>query len=225
MAEDLVPLILVILILLFVSDSISSGIDEGTFKFLLIQPISRNKIMLSKIIAHSIICIIIVTILFSAAFISSGLIIGVGSSDYPTKYYTGSFQSIFNSNIEYNFNYIDIKTFIIYMIPILSLVIIFIVSTAILISTIVNNSLAAVSISILSYISFFIINNQLRMLSKIAHLIPFTYMNIPMLLNGELMSTYKNTNIVYINGILILLISIVILNSLSLIIFRRKDIL
>ncbi|MBS4534508.1 ABC transporter permease subunit [Clostridium sp. D2Q-14] len=225
LVKNLVPLIIIVLILLFSSDAVSSEMDEGTFKISLLQPITRNKIILSKIISYSLICILILTVLFSAFFLGLGIIEGFGSSEYPTKYYNGSFTNYFGNNAEDGVEYIQIKKFILYIIPFLILLILAIVAISVFISTVVSNSLAAISISVIGYISFFIINSQLGMVSKIAHLVPTTYSNIPLLLNGEAIVIYSNNNITYINGIIVLLAIILIFNTSSIFMFRKKDIL
>lgn len=208
---NIVPLILMMTILLFSTDAVSSDIDGGTFKLILTQSISRNKVILSKVISYSLICILITGLLFITFFMGSSIMVGTGSPQYPINFYTGSF--------------IDIKDFLIYSIPLLILVVLATVSISVFLSTVIGNSLSAISIAIIGYISFFIMNSQLKILSKIAHIIPFTYFDVSGLLSGGLASTYENINITYMNGIIILLITILIFNGISILNFRKKDIL
>lgn len=225
LGRNLLPLIMVILILLFTSDAVSSEIDEGTFKFTLLQPITRNKIILSKIISYSLISILVISLLFIAFFIGLGVIEGFGSPEYPTKYYNGSFTNYFGNEGAYEVEYINISQFVLYMIPLLILLILAIVAIAIFISTIIGNSLAAISISVIGYISLFILNSQLGIISKFAHFLPIAYTNIPLLLSGDSIIQYSNTNITYINGAIIFIATILIFNISSILIFRKKDIL
>jgi ABC-type transport system involved in multi-copper enzyme maturation, permease component len=58
--KELFPLVIVI-ILLIISDVIYNEVNERTIKLLLIQPISRNKILFSKIISSIIISLVIIS--------------------------------------------------------------------------------------------------------------------------------------------------------------------
>jgi len=76
-------LIFVIIIGLISSDSISKEIEESTIKLMLIQPVSRLKIITGKYLAliTAITAIILSTLTF--AFIIVGLLYGIGNPAYP----------------------------------------------------------------------------------------------------------------------------------------------
>ncbi|GEM_PF-2250485 len=223
--SDIVPLILIILLFLLSSDSISNEIEEGTFKLLLIQPISRKKIMMSKIISYTLICIVTVVTIFLSFFLVLGLVKGFGSMNYPTEYYTGSFSSIFKAGESYEVSMIGMGSFILYMIPLYVLLIITIVAIAVLISTLIGNSAGAISVSVIIYTTFYIFNSKLRILDKMAEIIPFTYGNIPGILSGAMITEFGNKNITCINGIIVLILTTILCYFLSFIAFRKKDIL
>jgi ABC-type transport system involved in multi-copper enzyme maturation permease subunit len=88
---DIMPIFMIFLIIVFSADSISGEADAGTCKLLLIQPIGRNRIVLSKILAYSIICLGFFAIILSVLFFGLGLLFGFGSADYPTLFYTGTY--------------------------------------------------------------------------------------------------------------------------------------
>lgn len=211
--ENIVPLILIITIFLISSDSVSNEIESGTFKMILTQPISRKKVILSKIISYSLIGILTTICLFFMFFIISSFIEGTGSLKYPIQVY--SKES----------NYMELKSFLIYSVPLLTLAILTTVSMAIFSSTVTGNSLTSISICVIGYVSFFIINNQLKILSNISHLIPLTYFDVANVINGNLILNHQNINITFRNGLIILIATILIINVASILNFRKKDIL
>lgn len=222
--RDFIPLILITLLFLFSSDSISNELEGGTFKILLIQPISRCKILISKIISYTLICILIVTVTLGSIFLILGFIKGFGSPVYPTAYYTGSFSTFYKTIPNASIKMINIGSFILYMIPFLILLIISIVSISILISIISDSSSTSISLSVLLSVTSYIFIFQLKFLKTIDNLIPFSYTNIPDLLDGTLISEFNNKNMNYGNGVIVLLFYALLCYSLSFILFRNKNI-
>jgi ABC-type transport system involved in multi-copper enzyme maturation permease subunit len=101
-----------------------------------------------------------------------------------------------------------------------------ITSIAILISTIAGNSIAALTISTLLYVTYYIFDSQVHIFNKIAHFIPFTYCcNIPNIIDNTATAVYENCNITYRNGIIVLLLTTIINGTLSYLAIRKKDIL
>lgn len=171
------------------------------------------------------ICILIVAVIYSIFFFGLGLTKGFGSPYYPTPYYNGSFSSIFNSSKLYDITIIDIKTFVLYTIPLYILLIATVVAIAILISTLISSSTGALCLSVIVYVTFYIFNSQLRLFGRFAQFIPFTYSNIPSILDGTAMTQLGNSGITYINGVIILTLTTLLCYFLSLVLFRKKDIL
>lgn len=222
--KDIFPLMLVILILILAGDVVSNENDDGTFKFLLLQPISRSKIILSKILAISSICIFSIFLILAIMFISLGIKFGLGNPHYPIKYFTGSYITPFNAAVGYNFEFVDIRVFILSLIPILILFIIAIVTLGILISTIIPNSTAAICTGIIVAVGVNIFYNQLNIFKRFAHINPLIYSNICELLNGNLLMKFDNRNLTASNGIIVLLCFTLICIIVSLIFFRKRDI-
>lgn len=221
---DIVPLLSIIFILLLSSDIVSNEIEGGSYKLLLTQPISRYKIIFSKIIANSSICILTIGFINMVFFIGLGIIKGFGDPDYPVQYYRANkVNALTLADTDFG-GFIDIKTFVIYTLLFAILLITMIVAVAILVSTIINNSAGAISLSIILYLTFYIFISQLQVAKKIIHLIPFIYSNIPKLLSGSMIATYGNSNITYINGIIVLFLTTLFCYVLTCLIFKKKDI-
>ena len=223
-AADIFPMLLIIILLILAGDVISNENDEGTFKFLLIQPVSRVKIIVSKIIAVTSICLFVIFLILVIMFMVLGFKFGFGSPEYPIKYYTGNYASLFNASTGYELKFIDIKNFILYSIPLFVLLVISIISLGILISTIIQNSTASICTSVILFVGINIFGNQLNLFKKVAHMNPFTYSNIPSVLSGDLLMRFNNRNVIAINGIVVLLAFTIICAILSILFFRRRDI-
>ena len=216
MGKEVLPLFLIILIFLFSGDMISRDSDMGTYKLLLIQPISRVKVLYSKIIAAIAASLIMVLGTLSVFFIGLGFIKGLGSPNYPMSFYDISGNKIIN---------IGIAKFCIYFLAILIFIIIFYVSLASLISTITNNSTTSIGVSITLGISIFILNTQLKLAPKMAHLNPFTYMNIPNTLNGSFSIQFDNTNINYKSCLICIIIFTALNIIITTLIFKKRDVI
>ncbi|WP_139902595.1 ABC transporter permease subunit [Clostridium thermarum] len=202
--RDVLPIVLIIFVLLLSSDVVSSESDEGTFKVLLTQPISRAKILFSKIIAISCIITIITFAILGLFFLALGFTKGSGNPNYPTEFANINFKSLFygnNGSILQGF--IGIGQFILLILPMQVLLVIFISSIGVLVSTIVQNSTVSISVAVIGAVSINILNNQLHFFKKVSHLIPLTYCNIVELLNGNLITKFNN-NVTYFNGVLII---------------------
>lgn len=211
--ENIVPLILIITILLISSDAVSNEIESGTFKMILTQSVSRKKVILSKIISYSLIGILITIGLFFIFFIISSFIEGAGSLKYPIEVYSKET------------NYMEMKNLLIYSVPLLTFIILTTVSMSIFLSTVTGNNLTSISISVIGYVSFFIMNNQLKVLSNISHLIPLTYFDVVNVIDGSLILNHQNINITFRNGLIVLITTVLIINIASVLNFRKKDIL
>lgn len=224
-SAEALPLFLLIIISLFSSDIVSNENDAGTFKVLLIQPISRTKVLFSKIIASTLINISIILLTLFGFFIGLGITKGFSSPKYPVNYYIGSLSFGYKDINKDPIQLIGIGKFILYMLPLLILMIIALTAICILISTIMNNSTTAICTSILVYITIYIFNNQISAFKKIAHCIPLTYLSAPDVLNGNMIYKFGNTHITLLFGLIILTVSTIICYFISAFIFKKKDII
>lgn len=210
-SEDLFPIIIPILILVISADIVSLENEQGTFKFLLMQPISRIKVMIGKIIGICLCCVMSILFIFFMSFIILGIVEGFGASNYPI---------IMEGEL------IGIRTIIIKLLPLEILYMIFIASVGILISTIIGYGMSSIGISIILNISLYFLSSNIliKSLNKIIHFNPFIYSQFYKVLDGNIAKTFQNPSINLNNGILVLAVSILMLNSISIFLFSRKDI-
>lgn len=204
-------LVIVISILIFTSDIISSESEDKTFNLLLTQPISKNKILISKIISSILISILIIFSILIIAFLILGFTNGLGNLDYPTRF-------ILVNNIKY----ISLKKFSFYLCINFIVLIIFICNLSVFISSLTKQSSTSISINIVLTTTFYLIINN-GLIKKISHLIPFAYINLSGLLQGTLAENFSNINLNFFYSISILLIYSLIIFILNIIIFNKKS--
>ena len=77
------PMVVLIVAFLLLSDTMSSEKDAGSYKFLLLQPISRGKVLLGKILAGMLYAAAVTLAILLIAFLLVGLMNGFGSPEYP----------------------------------------------------------------------------------------------------------------------------------------------
>lgn len=220
---NMIPLISVVLIILLFGDTISTEVEDGSIKLLLIQSISRSKILISKIISNIMLCAALFVFIFGSLFIVAGLIKGFGSLNYPLKFYCGSFIPF--SNKLYGISYISTGQFIFLILPFFLLFVVCIISISTLVSTLINSSATSISVQIILFISIYVFTFQFRIFGAIAPFIPFTYANIPYLIQGISISIVNSNFVNYINGIIVMLVYSVICITFAIKSFNIKNIL
>ncbi len=227
-------LILAAGIAIFISDIVSGESTPATFKFLLVQPVKRGKILLSKFIAS----IISVVGLIATSEIVSFLIIGI---------FTGfkNASKLVNVGIKYKWDYTNAEMyggpqlvsiensgkFISKMELLLSgfgMQILFIVACCafvFMISTIFKSSMSTMALSVMITILFSIVTNMSSAIRKIAHLIFFSYGDTISLIEGNIAMQYQNINFSPVMGVGVMLVTIALCYGVSYIVFNKKDML
>ena len=81
--KEIFPYIALLVVLLILADIMSTERDYGTYKFLLLQPFSRGKIVLAKGIAAITSAWVVVLIPIFICFLAVGVINGFGAPSYP----------------------------------------------------------------------------------------------------------------------------------------------
>jgi ABC-2 type transport system permease protein len=204
----------VILLLFLIGDILSSEIENGTIKFLFSQPISRNKIMISKFIAATLIFNLIILLVGLFAFLLSSALFGIGSSDYPILIKKDNLI-LFTSLIKFIINCIVLFIFIS----------IFAISFIFFLSILTNHNMLAIGLMIIiTTIIYFAVNNY-TFFSGIALILPFSYINTFKIIDGTLGYAIGNNNLSLQNGIIVLSFTSAILYSISSVLIKRKNIL
>jgi ABC-2 type transport system permease protein len=220
-------------ITIFSSDMVSGEYTPPTMKFLLTQPVSRGKVLLSKFIALTLSSSIIIVLIEIIAFLVVGFIFSFGNMDYPVA--VGS-RFVYDNAIASGMGQKVLKmvagsTTIIpmwkYLIQMFLLQILFIIASAafaFLLSTIVKSSMVSMAINIVLIIAFTMFQS-IPYVSKYVHYIFSTFGDPSMVLSGRIATQFNNPNITIGFTIGVLVIWTIVSYVISHVVFTKKDIL
>ncbi|MGB9679706.1 MAG: ABC transporter permease [Thermoanaerobacteraceae bacterium] len=222
-------LIFVIIIGLISSDSISKEIEESTIKLMLIQPVSRFKIITGKYLALITAITVIIVSTFTFAFIIAGMLYGFGNPLYP---FISGMQYDLSKNINplmiqpagFSGIYIPawlmlFRTFVFFI-----LFSIAIASLGFLISEISNSTSISNSIIVIINICLIYIVFATKMLEKFTSYIYISYFNVFKLFSGQIKLILNNNNITPISGVIVMVVMSLFSYFATLILFKRRDI-
>lgn len=207
-----ISIIIVILIIVLSGDVVSSEFDSNTYKLLFTQPISKKRILLSKILTTLIMVNIILFGIIAICFCVLGFINGFGSINYPVQFYN-------NGIVEY----ISIGKFILFEFILFIILTIFICILAVAISSFSKSTSNSISISIIITVSAYMMSNR-GVFSESAHLNPFIYFDISNILQGGIANLYGNENVNFKYGVLTLGLSIILLVIVNIFLFEKNNI-
>lgn len=200
------------LVLFLIGDILSREIERNTIKLLFTQAIPRINILNSKFFISIMSSILLLLTIVFTSFISGSLLSGTGSIHYPIPQYTNpmKFISIFEYLLQSSFLFI--------------FVIIYIISLVLFLSVFSNNSITSIGLTIviIGFWSFAITNFNL--LSNVSHLVPFTYIKTPEIIDGSLAITLSNKSINLLNGILITSIFTILNYLLTVYLINKKEV-
>ena len=218
----------------FMSDIVSGECTPPTLKFLLVQPVSRGKILLSKFIA---IIITVLTMIISTeilTFLGLGVVKGFNAGTYPktmgVRYFLDTSNipaqrypdlvRIANTGRIGNFNELIIRSLLLQIFFIITCC-----SIVFLISTLFKSSNVTTAISIIITASGTIVFQMFEFLSKFSHLVFLSYGSVTAVITGDIAYMYKNVNITPINGVIVMSLTTIISYTVAHIAFKKKEIL
>lgn len=223
--------ILVAGIAVFMSDIVSGECTPATLKFLLVQPLKRGTVLLSKFI--SVVTMVLVMIL--------GLeMTGFGIVNALSKIEGGSYPVITGKVYESNINlqgFAEITekagtgtmvTNSEMLISAIMLQILFIITTCavvFLISSVIKSSMISMGTSVMVLVFATILSAGLGPIKKIAHLLFVNYGNTIGLLTGESVFMYNNVNFTISTGIIVMIVTTIVSYVIAHIVFTKRDIL
>ncbi|CAM2757143.1 ABC transporter permease subunit [Hathewaya histolytica] len=221
-------------IIVFSADIVSGEYTPATLKFLLIQPISRVKVLLSKfisLVASAVTLIIGGELIF---FLGISIWRGMGNANYPiiqgVKYAFDTTR--LNEFGKYNLvpmtnsgSIMPVWKFLALALLIQIVYIITCCTLAFLISTIVKSSMMSMTLSIVTVIMFQFLSVVMGKFQGFNRFIVTMYSNPISLLEGNLAFQIGDPSISTKNAVIIMLVWIIICYIISHINFKKKDIL
>ncbi|AST93221.1 hypothetical protein BC6307_19135 [Sutcliffiella cohnii] len=199
---------------------------KPTINWLKIQPILVNNLYVSKLFIS-----ILLSILSSIGLMVIIILMGTvfnrfGDWNYPILHYNHE-SIVASSNYTgmisngYGFHFLPLGEYLIYSIVLIVLCLTFLITFTMFLSTFLRNTLTVFVLSILLNAGGYYVASKL--IPDFAHLIPFTFFNVPKVLNGELSIVLDNPNIQYLTGSLVLLVLSFVFMFIGSIILRLNN--
>lgn len=223
--------ILVAGIAVFMSDIVSGECTPATLKFLLVQPLKRGTVLISKFISVTIMVLVMILGLELTGFgivnafskIEGGTHPVIIGTMYESKIGLQGFAEIsekVGTGTMVTNNEMLIKAII--------LQILFIITTCavvFLISAVIKSSMISMGLSVMLLVFATILSAGLSPIKKIAHLLFVNYGNTIGLLTGESVLMYGNVNLTIKMGIIVMIVTTVISYVVAHVVFTKRDIL
>lgn len=226
--------VLVAGIAVFMSDIISGECTPATLKFLLVQPISRGKVVLSKFIAIVITVVSMICGLEIATFGIIGAITGFDAMKMPIelalKYkinqeiliQEGYKQLDLVANSGYNSTMGD------YVLKSFLLQILFIIACCafiFMISALFKSSMITMAVSVIISVAATMLPMMSHKIGEYAHLIFLNYGNTPAVIQGNIAYSYTNVNFTPQLGATLMIGTIIVSYIVAHVVFSKRDML
>lgn len=224
-------IILVAGIAIFMSDIVSGESTPPTLKFLLVQPISRTKVIASKFTAVVLTVLSMIVGLEVLAFGVLGVMKGFNSGKTPMylgqKYILKATSNGWKELIPVeNSAYLsDVSS---HFLQSLGLQILFIVACCafiFLISTLFKSSMITMAVAVIVSVATTMVTMNIGKIREFAHLIFLNYGATPYVISGDIAQMYQNPNFSVSLGITLMIITIIVCPLLAALVFKKKDIL
>lgn len=218
---------------IFASDMVSGEYTPPTMKVLLIQPVSRGKVLFAKFISVALTCITLIISVEALMFLLVGAIFGFGNSNYPVvigkKFYFDKLvtssaapqvkEVIGSSHIAPIWN-VTLQAVLLQIVFIIA-----VVAFVFLISTIMKSSMLSMSLSNVTIVALLIIPNLSSSIRKVMPYCFLTYGDGYSLLDGSLNMGYNTSFITPLSAVIVMGIWTVVCYSIAHFVFIKKDIL
>jgi ABC-type transport system involved in multi-copper enzyme maturation permease subunit len=217
--NQLFPYLIVIIVLIICADSMSSELDTGSYKFLMLQPYKRSRIFYCKSIATIGYAICSVVGIVALIFVINGCINGFGNPEYPVAIDGTSFGKLISDTYKTNtVEYIGIGKFLLCVIPISILYLLFSAVFALLISTLAANSIASLSMSVGLTLAAIMLQPYIENYKTLRLFYPVSYCNPIRVLSGGTCGTA-------LMAILTLSCISIVVYIGNLMIFKKRDLI
>lgn len=218
-------------IAVFMSDIVSGECTPATLKFLLIQPVTRGKVLLAKFIAVTLTVLIMILGGELIGFSIVNLTSNIGGSSYPIEIGI-VFNKVVNSEgiaelvqvVGSGYMVTNLEM-LIKAILLQGLFIITACAFIFMISTLIKSSMITMAISVIVTVFLTIATMSFESLKNIAHLFFVNYGDTISLLTGSSAIMYKNVNMTIANGVIVMLVTAITSYLIAYFNFKNKDIL
>lgn len=216
-------------LILFNADSVSNEYNPGTLKFLLIQPVSRIKILLSKFIVMILSSLGLIMGTQGLFCVGVGLVKGFGSLNRPIlagikyEFIMENGLKVLNE-VGNSGTYISLSSYLLKALSLEALYIIVMVSFIFMISTISKSSVISMTIAIGALLASNIIYMLSTTYRSFSPFIFLHYSNIEGIIKGTIVLETRSLYFTYPNVVIISLITSIVFLIISLLVFKKRDI-
>lgn len=219
-------------IAVFMSDIVSGECTPATLKFLLVQPITRGKVLLSKFITATLTTVTMIVGVELIGFGIVNLISPINTSIYPVRIgqlykseiskTTGVRQlvSVAGSGEMVTNQELFMKAMILQVLFIITAC-----AVIFLVSSVIKSSMVTMATTVVVSVFLTIGCVSLKPLKAIAHLIFLNYADTISVIVGSTPLMYGNVNMTMNNGIIVMIITSILSYVIGHLVFTRKDIL
>lgn len=231
---ELGAFILAIGVVVFASDMVSGECTPATLKFLLIQPVSRAKVLMSKFVAVVVSATSLIVSVELLYFVFIGVFKSFGSSSYPMS--VGSVfkydmtKPIMNGRqplmlVENSTRMIPRWQYFIFLLLLQVLFIVACTAFAFMLSSIFKSSMVSIAVSCVSMIVLDLFVIEIQTLRKIAPFIFTSFGNVNNLMSGQFAVMFNKPGITCRHAVIVMIAWTVASYVISHFVFTRRDIL
>lgn len=182
---------------------------KPTLNLLKTQPLSEEKIFVAKAINGFLVSTLIILLLVTIIITVGTILNRFGDWDYPILHYNSYQETISDEYIGlaaggYGYHFITLGKYLLNTTLLLIALNIFIISLANLLSTFLKRTMAILSSTVLMLVGGYWLT--IKNPYQISHLSPFSYVNIPQIVNGEMATRLNNPSFNVKTGIMILMV-------------------
>ncbi|WP_350343409.1 ABC transporter permease subunit [Proteinivorax tanatarense] len=202
---------------------------KNTLNLLKTQPIAENKLFLGKLFNAKIVAVASCIAIFLLVILVGTVFERFGDWQYPILNYDSIAEveasdydghKVDIEDFTVGFHFMNLGRFLIESIVLFSFVALFFISLSIFISLFLKREMSVLATTALIGAAGFALSQEL---TEMAHLSPFTYLNIPKIINGEIATTLNNPSVNLQTGIAVLLTVTAVLVLAGYFISGRKN--
>lgn len=214
---------------LFNGDNVSNEYNPGTLKFLLVQPVSRIKVLLSKYVIMLLSSTVLIMVTQFLFFLGVGIIKGFGSFNRPylvgLKYeYVYTNGQKFISEVPGSGHFIFLWQYLLEALALQLLFLIVMVTFILLISTISKSSVVTMTVLICAILGSNIVYSLSTTYRKASPFIFLHYANIDDILTGQIVMRTGSFLFTWQTVAGVSALSTIIFLGISLWVFKKRDI-
>ncbi|BCJ95775.1 ABC transporter permease [Anaerocolumna cellulosilytica] len=216
-------------LILFNADCVSNEYNPATLKFLLIQPVSRIKVLLSKYIVMLFSSLGLIMLTQFVFFLGVGLVKGFGSFARPMlvgvqyEYIIENGKEVL-SQIMGSGHYISLSEYLLRGLFLQGLFIVVMVTFIFMISTLVKSSVVSITVAISTILGTNIVYMLSTTYRRLSAFIFLQYTEIEGILSGRIISYTGSLAFTLPTVIIVSVISTVVFLTISLVVFKKRDI-